>query len=179
MIDPPPIIEVKAKDPRTGREHTEDDNYTTLHCVLVNAVTGDDESHINAPRSDAPSAQRLMGQAVASPWVACDEHGVRGSFFVFADLSVRSAGRYRLLFRLLKVNPTLLAKGERSYIRATVMSEIFEVYTAKEFPGMRASSALLRALRAQGLNVGVKKGSESKAKGGNTAADDSDDAQED
>jgi hypothetical protein len=38
------------------------------------------------------------------------------------------------------------------------------VFTAKEFPGMRASSALLKALRKQGLNVAVKKGREATKK---------------
>lgn len=45
---------------------------------------------------------------------------------------------------------------------ASIVTDIFNVYTAKDFPGMRASSGLLKALRRQGLNVGVKKGSESR-----------------
>ncbi|KAG8627631.1 hypothetical protein KVT40_005114 [Elsinoe batatas] len=178
VIDPPPIIEVRATDPVSKETHLEGDSYCTLHCVLVNALTGLDESTIPAPRPDMPTAQRLMGAAVASPWVGNDEHGVRGSFFVFADLSVRSPGKYKLLFRLLKVNPLAMSKKNPNFIRATIESEPFDVFTAKEFPGMRASSALLRALRAQGLNVGVKKGSEAKGKNKDSKDDDSDEESE-
>ncbi|PNS15241.1 hypothetical protein CAC42_8242 [Sphaceloma murrayae] len=174
VIDPPPIIEVKAVNPLTGETHLEGDSYTTLHVVLINALTGADESTIPAPRPDIPSAQRLMGAAVASPWVGNDENGVKGSFFVFADLSVRSPGKYKLLFRLLKVNPLVMMKKTKNFIRATIESEPFDVFTAKEFPGMRASSALLRSLRAQGLNVGVKKGSETKGKNRDVKEEDSD-----
>jgi hypothetical protein len=45
---------------------------------------------------------------------------------------------------------------------ASVITDVFGVFTAKDFPGMRASSALLKALRRQGFNVGVKKGSEAR-----------------
>ncbi|KAF4548761.1 Velvet factor-like protein 3 [Elsinoe fawcettii] len=179
VIDPPPIIEVKARDPVTGETHLEGDSYCTLHCVLVNAITGQDESTIPAPRPDMPTAQRLMGAAVASPWVGNDEHGIRGSFFVFADLSVRSPGKYKLLFRLLKVNPLAMSKKNPNFIRATIESEAFDVFTAKEFPGMRASSALLRALRGQGLNVGVKKGSETKGKNKGDIKDEDSDEESD
>ncbi|TKX27360.1 hypothetical protein C1H76_0197 [Elsinoe australis] len=180
VIDPPPIIEMRVRDPTTNETIIVEDSYTTLHCVLVNAITGADESTIPSTRSDVPSAQRLMGAAVASPWVGNDEHGTKGSFFVFHDLSVRSPGKYKLLFRLLKVNPQDIQKRNKNYIKATIESEAFDVFTAKEFPGMRASSALLRALRAQGLNVGVKKGSEAKGKQkGGVKEEDSDDDSDD
>ena len=54
------------------------------------------------------------------------------------------------------------------------------MYTAKDFPGMRASSALLKALRRQGLNVGVKKGSEARrGKGGRMKKEDASSSDED
>ena len=159
VVDPPPIVELIALDPKTGKQEYESDSYTTLHCVLIDPDTGEDQSQIPPSRPDMASAQRLMGNSLASPCVAKDEKGVKGSFFVFPDLSCRSPGRYKLLFRLLKVNPRDMTNPAKNRIRATLQSEPFDVFTAKEFPGMRASSALLRALRNQGLNVGVKKGS--------------------
>lgn len=160
VVDPPPIVEVKALNPETGENILVRDSYTTLHCMLMNATTGADASQMSISRGEASSAQRLMGCAVTSPWVGNDETGKQGAFFVFADLSVRSSGKYRLLFRLLKVDPSDIGRRNKNFILASVESDPFEVFTAKEFPGMRASSALLRALRSQGLNVGVKKGSE-------------------
>ncbi|KAF2156718.1 hypothetical protein K461DRAFT_289103 [Myriangium duriaei CBS 260.36] len=161
VVDPPPIVEVKARNAETGDSILVRDSYTTLHCMLINAQTGQDASQMSISRGEVNSAQRLMGCAVTSPWVGNDETGTAGSFFVFADLSVRSSGKYKLLFRLLKVDPSDISRKNKNFILAAIESDPFEVFTAKEFPGMRASSALLRALRAQGLNVGVKKGSES------------------
>jgi len=159
VVDPPPIVELIARDPKTGKQEYESDSYVTLHCVLIDPDTGEDQSQIPPSRPDMASAQRLMGNSLASPCVAKDEKGTKGSFFVFPDLSCRSPGKYKLLFRLLKVNPRDMTNPAKNRIRATIQSESFDVFTAKEFPGMRASSALLRSLRNQGLNVGVKKGS--------------------
>lgn len=166
VVDPPPILELKVIDAQTGKVDGENTPYvyTTLHCTLINAMTYKDESQIEPPHPNAPATQRLMGTAVASPFSGTDEHGRRGTFFVFPDLSCRNPGRYRFQFRLLIVDPLNLSVGTTSRIQSSIISEPFEVYTAKEFPGMRASSALLKALRKQGLNVAVKKGREATKK---------------
>ncbi|KAK5140792.1 hypothetical protein LTR32_006496 [Rachicladosporium monterosium] len=52
--------------------------------------------------------------------------------------------------------------GMQSPTVVGALTDVFTVFTAKDFPGMRASSALLKALRRQGLSVGVKKGSEAR-----------------
>jgi hypothetical protein len=103
-----------------------------------------------------------MGTLVASPYQAKDENSIAGTFFVFPDLSCRSPGKYRLKFRLLRVDTSNMQLGATHGNVASIMTDVFNVYTAKDFPGMRASSGLLKALRRQGLNVGVKKGSESR-----------------
>lgn len=125
--------------------------------------------HINE-QSD-PSNQRLVqilsGRTYVSPFhTPCDpdpetapyqnqqqHHPARpppATFFVFADLSVRTAGVYRLKFRLLDWG---LAQetGTPSPILAEVFSDPFRVYSSKEFPGMRASSTLTWNLRRMGM----------------------------
>jgi hypothetical protein len=166
VVDPPPILELKVMDAETGKVDNENTPYvyTTLHCTLINAMTYKDESQIEPTHPNAPATQRLMGTAVASPFAGTDETGRRGTFFVFPDLSCRNPGSYRFQFRLLIVDPLNLSVGTTSRIQSSIISEPFEVYTAKEFPGMRASSALLKALRRQGLNVAVKKGREATKK---------------
>lgn len=101
-----------------------------------------------------------MGQLVASPSVAKDEHDVEGCFFCFPDLSCRTHGKYRLRFVLMRIDPHNLHVGGFSPILTDVLSDVFTVYTAKDFPGMRPSSALTRALKLQGCNIQVKKGNE-------------------
>ncbi|KAH0000519.1 hypothetical protein KCU78_g15333, partial [Aureobasidium melanogenum] len=166
VVDPPPILELKVIDAETGKVDSENTPYvyTTLHCTLINSMTYKDESQIEPAHPNAPATQRLMGTAVASPFSGTDETGKRGTFFVFPDLSCRNPGRYRFQFRLLIVDPLNLSVGTTSRIQSSIISEPLEVYTAKEFPGMRASSALLKALRKQGLNVAVKKGREATKK---------------
>ncbi|KAJ2156404.1 hypothetical protein GGF46_005210 [Coemansia sp. RSA 552] len=45
----------------------------------------------------------LLGDYSASSSIVEDEHGVRGCFFVFPNLSIRLEGRYRLRFMLIKL----------------------------------------------------------------------------
>jgi hypothetical protein len=85
---------------------------------------------------------------------------------------------------MLRVDPMHMMLGAREV--ATAVTDVFSVYTAKDFPGMRASSALLKSLRRQGLCVGVKKGSEarkgkgkSKGKKGGGGSENSDDDDDD
>lgn len=144
-----------------------------LHCTLLNPDSNSDETQVPPTGSDMQSTRRLMGTLVASPYQAKDEHGVAGTFFVFPDLSCRSPGRYRLHFKLLRIDPMNMQQGAIHGTVASIITDVFSVYTAKDFPGMRASSALLKSLRRQGLNVGVKKGSEArkgKGKGGKKGA---------
>ena len=133
-----------------------------LHCTLLSHDGKEDETEVPPTEKGMPTTRRLMGTLVASPYHAKDEHGVPGTFFVFPDLSCRSPGKYRLRFKLLRVDPTMMTPGAIHASVASIQTDIFSVFTAKDFPGMRASSQLLKALRRQGLNVGVKKGSEAR-----------------
>ena len=155
----------------SGEEQPVRDSYTTVHAVLLDADSRADASQM--ARASGQQAQRLMGCGGVSPFVGDDERGARGSCFVFSDLSVRQAGSYRLKFRLLRVDPNRIPVDGRCPILGEVESERFEVYTAKEFPGMKASSALIKALRRQGLNVGVKKGRDAGRRRSNVDDDES------
>ena len=160
VIDPPPIIQLLVTDPKTGVADTEELRYSlnVVHCTLWNADGTNEETALVQP--DRRTTRRLMGQLVASPSVAKDEHDVEGCFFCFPDLSCRTHGKYRLRFVLMRIDPMNLHVGGFSPILAEVFSESFTVYTAKDFPGMRPSSALTRALKLQGCNIQVKKGNE-------------------
>jgi hypothetical protein len=160
VIDPPPIIQLLVTDPKTGAAEQEELRYSlnVVHCTLWNAEGTNEETALIQP--DRRTTRRLMGQLVASPSVAKDEQDVEGCFFCFPDLSCRTHGRYRLRFVLMRIDPMNLHVGGSSPILTEVMSDVFTVYTAKDFPGMRPSSALTRALKLQGCNIQVKKGNE-------------------
>ncbi|EMC99118.1 hypothetical protein BAUCODRAFT_59264, partial [Baudoinia panamericana UAMH 10762] len=157
VIDPPPILQLEIINAETGQPEQDYNALLALHCTLMAPDTERDDTEVQPTTADSQATRRLMGTLVASPYPAKDEHGTAGTFFVFPDLSCRSPGNYRLRFNLLRIDPMAMLPGVSSPRVAVVTTDIFTVYTAKDFPGMRASSALLKALRRQGLNVGVKK----------------------
>ena len=123
------------------------------------------------PNNANKMSRRLMGTLVASPFIGVDPDAPEssdanarlGCFFVFPDLSCRQNGLYKLRFTLMKVNVEMTPTGGRSSIVGAVESDVFEVFSAKDFPGMRASTALTKELKRQGAAVSVKKGNETKA----------------
>jgi hypothetical protein len=162
VIDPPPIFELKITGKATGGPEQDLTGMLALHCTLLDPTNQEDKTQTPVNNTDMQSTRGLMGTLVASPYQAKDERGIAGTFFVFPDLSCCSPGRYRLHMKLLRVDPSNMQQGAIHATVASVITDVFSVFTAKDFPGMRASSALLKALRRQGLNVGVKKGSEAR-----------------
>lgn len=85
------------------------------------------------------------------------------TFFIFADLSIRTAGLYRLQFQLMNwglVEDT----GQSMPILAEAWSDPFRVYPAKDFPGMQDSSILAEGLKELGF-VELKTRGKGKGKG--------------
>jgi uncharacterized membrane protein YgcG len=128
---------------------------------------------------DFRQQRRLMGTLVASPFVGMDEKGEEGCFFCFPDLSCRTPGVFRLKFALVVLDPARMCVGERSAIVATVMSERFQVYNAKDFPGMQASTTLTKRLKEQGCLISIKKGNEKREVGGGGGKGEEDEEEED
>ncbi|CAG8931719.1 unnamed protein product [Penicillium salamii] len=83
------------------------------------------------------------------------------TFFIFADLSIRTAGLYRLQFRLMNWG-SVEDTGQSMPILAEAWSDPFRVYPAKDFPGMQNSSILAEGLKELGFvelkTRGVNKG---------------------
>lgn len=155
VIDPPPIVQLVAIDPSAAAEIKYP--FNVVHCTLWNMDGTSDETALEQP--DKRITRRLMGTLVSSPFIGLDENGEEGCYFCFPDLSCRTHGQFRLKFVLLSLNPM----GEQSSytpVTTEVMSDVFTVYTAKEFPGMRPSTNLTKALKRQGCTISVKKGNE-------------------
>lgn len=124
-----------------------DPNSTPTHPSSTDQLTG-------TPRLPPPGSEHLRN--------ASDLHQP-ATFFIFADLSIRSPGWYRLQFRLMnwgQVEDT----GQSMPILAETWSEPFRVYAAKDFPGMRDSSILAEGLKELGF-VELKTRGQGKGKG--------------
>lgn len=155
VIDPPPIVQliVDNADPTEMRYP-----FNVVHCTLWSVDGKSDETALTG--ADKRLTRRLMGTLVSSPFVGQDEDGKEGCFFCFPDLSCRTHGRYRLRFVLMRLKPSDLQPEGYTPIITEALSDVFTVYTAKEFPGMRPSTALTKALKRQGCAISVKKGNE-------------------
>ena len=174
VVDPPPIVQLSLKDFNPSSASDIDALRTTwnvVHCALLDRQ-GMDVTQVPEPNDPERLTRRLMGIIVASPFVGTDpdvpasavENARLGCFFIFPDLSCRQSGLYRLRFTLMQLSVDNLAvSSSADIIVGMVESDIFEVFSAKDFPGMRASTALTKELKQQGATVSVKKGIEGKA----------------
>ncbi|KAL1997073.1 hypothetical protein VTN49DRAFT_7938 [Thermomyces lanuginosus] len=138
-------------------------------------------SSVGPIRQDVRAVQVLSGRSYASPFhvneepdpatapgyptsngiPAChDLSAMPATFFIFSDLSVRTAGLYRLQFRLMDWG-SVVDTGVPQPILAETWSDSFRVYSSKDFPGMQKSSRLTIRLRELGfmeLKPRVKRG---------------------
>ncbi|KAI4162166.1 MAG: hypothetical protein LQ342_004185 [Letrouitia transgressa] len=173
VVDPPPIIQLSLTNYNPSSKQDVDalrTLFNVLHCSLIDP-SGRDVTTIQDPHDAKKMSRRLMGTLVASPFIGTDPSALPsgvgnarlGCFFIFPDLSCRQSGHYRLRFTLMQVNLGILPTGSSSNLTVgLVESEIFEVFSAKDFPGMRPSTALTKELKRQGAAVSVKKGNEPK-----------------
>lgn len=97
-------------------------------------------------------------------------------YFIFSDLSVRHEGQYFLKFALMEEvkedrdkDPDEVMSGtdeitgpemtsERHFcFRTTVTTDVFDVFSAKKFPGLQESTALSRTVAEQGCRVRIRR----------------------
>lgn len=85
---------------------------------------------------------------------------VPSTFFIFADLSIRKAGEYRLEFSLMKMDPRYLVTGESLPTIYSCASQVFRVVNAKDFDQVQPSTSLVKGLvdRGAGFPLKLKKG---------------------
>ncbi|KAJ3090800.1 hypothetical protein HK102_002620 [Quaeritorhiza haematococci] len=148
-IDPPPVIQLDIQDenPNTNEKNYFDDNpYFFMYASLISPTT-DQELRLLRDGSTRTTA----GSTVSPLYRLKDAEYREGAFFVFPDLSIRMEGRYRLKFTLFEI------VGSQIRYRASVFSEVFDVYPAKKFPGMAESTPLSRAFAEQGLRIRIRK----------------------
>lgn len=183
VIDPPPILQLVMEDPTTTAEEISArlrQPYLVVHCTLWDPATDDDASAMPGS-TDKRQQRRLMGTLVSSPFVGKDEFNVEGCFFTFPDLSVRTPGTYSLKFKLVVIDPMRMTPGSKAPISATIKTKPFNVFNAKDFRGMRASTELTKRLKHQGCLISVKKGNSksSNARDEDDGEEDDDDEEQD
>jgi homospermidine synthase len=102
------------------------------------------------------------------------------AFFIFADVSVRKAGEYRLQFTLMKMEPALMMQGSSVPAIHVVTSDMFRAVNAKDFDQVHPSTNLVRGLLDRGagfplkLKKGTREGQRGKRKASGTDSEDDD-----
>jgi len=179
VIDPPPILQMDVTAPHLSAAEISTlirSPYSVIHCILWDSDNNCDATAMPGT-TDKRQQRRLMGTLVSSPFFGKDEHNVDGCFFTFPDLSVRTPGKYSLKFSLVSLDPTRMRPGQSEPVRSSIISSDFQVFNAKDFGGMRASTALTKTLKHQGCLISVKKGN-SKNNRDDEDDDDEDDDEE-
>lgn len=177
VIDPPPIIQLKIEDPNLSPEEVSRrlrHPHLVVHCSICDETGTKDMSSMP---EDFRQQRRLMGTLVASPFVGLDENGEEGCFFCFSDLSCRTPGSFRLRFQFVVLEPAKTRPGMRAPILSEATSEVFQVFNAKDFPGMQKSTPLTKRLKEQGCLISIKKGNDksNQSHGRDESPDDDDD----
>lgn len=84
-------------------------------------------------------------------------------------------GPGRLRFSFVDVKPAADQKGDspvtvgKAMVLSAVFSDVFQVYSAKKFPGVCDSTDLSKCFATQGIKIPIRK------EGGKAGADDDDD----
>ncbi|KAJ3276929.1 hypothetical protein HK104_003577, partial [Borealophlyctis nickersoniae] len=98
-----------------------------------------------------PYVQVMVGTLVSPCHVLTDVDGVKGMFFTFTELSIRTPGRFRLKFSVYEITkPTSTALS-------TAITNVITVYTPKSFPGMTVEATpLAKCLARQGVKLHIR-----------------------
>ncbi|KAI8065961.1 velvet factor-domain-containing protein [Gongronella butleri] len=136
-IDPPPIVQLYC-------------SCLSLQPIfyLYATLTTDENMDINDHHGHSTTA----GTVVQSLHKLKGLNNQEGGFFIFADISVRLEGTYRLKFTLFEI-------VENSHVQSlvSVMSDEFRVYSPKHFPGMSESTPLTKSFSEQGVYIRIRK----------------------
>ncbi|MCJ1341178.1 hypothetical protein MMC09_006474 [Bachmanniomyces sp. S44760] len=139
-VDPPPIIQLRVRDPQDPSQNYLQSPYFFMLCNLWDVS----EDH-------AAQTASLAGTQVSSLHRLKDIDNTDGGFFVFGDLSIKIEGEFRLRFSLFEMRKTQVV-----YIKSTV-SKSFTVFASKSFPGMSESTFLSRSFGDQGVRLRIRK----------------------
>lgn len=170
VVDPPPIVQLKVHGAGLSQVALDQKVKNPMNVVHCSIWSESGAEEMSGMPDEYTRQKRLMGNLVASPFVGTDEHGKEGCFFCFPDISCRTPGKYRLKFSLIALD---WRPGTKSPVKVEVLSDVFQTFSAKEFPGMSESTALAKTLKHQGCNIPTKKGNEKE--GGKKREGESDD----
>ena len=162
-VDPPPIVQLRVSKQFDAEQQFLQSMYRSFFSTLITPSTKPGSAgpyyfmtcnlvgSIPPGQSVSTLGQALTGNVVSSLHRLKDADGIEGAFFIFADLSVKVEGSFRLEFNLFEMR-----ENDCVHITA-VRSESFEVLPKKSFAGMMESTTLTRTFSDQGVRLRLRK----------------------
>ncbi|KAI5481702.1 tuberin [Pseudohyphozyma bogoriensis] len=148
-IDPPPIIRLRIRRPGSkGGSKKESDfiSPTLTHSLFMFASLVPEDSEEELYMLSGSRTKHVTGSVVSSLFHLKDQ-----SCFVFPDLSVRTEGKWRFKMSMYEI----LEDGV--HFCSSIVTDTFQVYSSKRFPGMGQSTDLSRAFASQGLRLRIRR----------------------
>lgn len=114
------------------------------------------------PRS-SPSGmftRNLIGSLCVSAFKLTDPENNMGVWFILQDLSVRTEGSFRLKMNFVNVGSqasTQSLNNGTAPVLASTFSKVFQVFSAKKFPGVIESTQLSKCFATQGIKIPIRK----------------------
>ncbi|KAI9208370.1 velvet factor [Polychytrium aggregatum] len=105
--------------------------------------------------SSKGQASPLFGTLVSPSYLARGLDKIMGVFFIFGNLCVRIEGSFRLKFTLVDLK--VADANPNPVVLTSVMSDVFESFSWRNFPGMAKISPLTKHLLDQGVVKIVRK----------------------
>ncbi|CDH57921.1 developmental regulator [Lichtheimia corymbifera JMRC:FSU:9682] len=152
-VDPPPVVQLECQ-----RQEMLHDPSLFLYATLVD-TRGDDLHFTNQA---TPST---AGAVVQSLHKLRDTENKEGGYFIFDDISVRQEGHFKFKFSLFRI-----VESHVFYL-CSILSDTFQVYSPKTFPGMSESTDLTRWFSDQGVRVRIRRNSNTNKRRRTTAQD--------
>ncbi|KAK8849611.1 hypothetical protein IAR55_004946 [Kwoniella newhampshirensis] len=157
-VDPPPVVELYSHAVPIDELLESTSFFIRASIVAAKPIDVPVPDHRSSSTSE-PSfppiktpigADATTGEVIQTPEKLRLLDGRIGALCIFAKISVRVPGVFRLLFTLYDTTESGVVELTRT------VSEPFEVFSPKLFKGMHESTPLTRHLAAQGLKVKLR-----------------------
>ncbi|KAK9333543.1 velvet factor, partial [Lipomyces starkeyi] len=147
-VDPPPIIQLTVTDGDSHREWLQSP-FFFMCANLYDPV-------VDTPITRPPS-ETLAGTLVSSLHRVRDGNDREGGYFVFGDLSIKLEGKFRLQFNLFEMLEFVPFCGAQVEFITSTISDVFTVYSGRQYPGVLESTSLSRQFSDQGVRLRLRK----------------------
>ncbi|CZT09395.1 uncharacterized protein RCO7_07394 [Rhynchosporium graminicola] len=169
-VDPPPVVELRVFEKLVEKWEDITFAYGANFFLYATLEVARPMAHGRVQQQAAPQCPVLTGMPVSG--MAYLDRPKEAGYFIFPDLSVRHEGMYILSFNLYEetrpdsemdlkapkpMSGNVMSPDASFDWRLEIKSEMFQVYSAKKFPGLAESTSISRIVAEQGCRVRIRR----------------------